>query len=319
MLSARKRFVGWVMFGVAMISLVGAPSAYADADAAVVCVGKVCVLMASADAEYLGVLDPGSGSAGGGGANGGSGGSGADGGGGPVCTYTNVDDKYASDARFLAASGGRSRTEGSIYTKSCFQDGDGNAIVTNIFVATDAGGPVQVIDPAVVAQDAIAQVSKLSALVPDAHLFPDQLSVNRWTYLWVTDPGAVSATATAGTVSVTATARLKSVTWSMGEPVAGATFTCQGTGHDPGPDASTTMVEDPEPGTCHYAFHRRSLDERTGGTGAWKVTAQANWAVTWESNTGVTGADTLQVASVNQASVGEWRTVIVPADPNCCR
>ena len=79
------------------------------------------------------------------------------------------------------------------------------------------------------------------------------------------------------------------------------------------------MVEDPEPGTCHYAFHRRSLDERTGGTGAWKVTAQANWAVTWESNTGATGADTLQVASVNQASVGEWRTVIVPVDPNCCR
>ena len=64
------------------------------------------------------------------------------------------------------------------------------------------------IDPAVVAQDAISQVSQLSALVPDAHFFPDQLSVNRWTYLWVTDPGAVSATATAGTVSVTATATL---------------------------------------------------------------------------------------------------------------
>jgi hypothetical protein len=309
----RQGVIGCTALALAVLNIIAAPSASADTTT-VVCTDNGCTLVATADAEYLGLVKPSGGGSGrsegeGGGSNNGA----------PVCTYTNVDDKYTSDARFLAVSGGHSRSEGSIYTKSCYQDGGGNAIVDTIFVATTAGNPVEIMDPEVVAQDAISQVSKLSALVPDAHMFPEQLSVNRWTYLWVADPGAVSATATAGTVSVTATARLKSVTWSMGEPVDGRTFTCQGPGRDPGPDASTTMVEDPEPGSCTYAFHQRSLDERTGGSGVWQVTAQANWVVTWQSNTGASGSDTLQSASVSDASVGEWRTVIVPVDPNCCR
>ena len=40
-----------------------------------------------------------------------------------------------------------------------------------------------------------------------------------WLYLWVDDPGVVSATVTAGAVSVTATAKMTSVIWTMGEPV----------------------------------------------------------------------------------------------------
>lgn len=289
-----------------LIALCGMTSGHAD-DTTVVCTATGCRLVAVADAVYLGLLTPpppASGS--------GSGSPAA-----PVCTYQNADAGM-SESRFFRMSGGHTMAEGSMYLKIC-NDGSGNPTTTWTFVATDAGNPVAVIDPAVVTRDAIAQLAELSALVPDTHLMPDQLSVNRYTYLWVTDPGAVSATAAAGTVSVTATATLTSVTWSMGEPVDGATFTCQGAGRDPGPAANTTMVDDPESGTCHYAFHLRSLDERTGGSGSWQVTAQANWAVTWQSNTGETGTDTLQVASVTPASVGEWRTVIVPVDPNCCR
>ena len=146
---------------------------------------------------------------------------------------------------------------------------------------------------------------------------PQRVAVRYWLYLWVDDPGVVSATVTAGAVSVTATAKMTSVIWTMGEPVSAdnlgsraAPITCQGLGTNPGPNVDTTAQ--PAVGDCAYMFQVRSTTERTGGSGTWPVTATANWTITWAANTGQSG--TLAApprVSTTQVSVGAWSTVMV--------
>ena len=134
-------------------------------------------------------------------------------------------------------------------------------------------------DPAVVAEMAM---DSLTIADPTPRFGPDTVqAVNRRTYLWVDDPGAITATADLRGVSVTATAELTSVAWSMGEPVdarksASAevpVFSCAGAGRDPGAQASARLDQPQAPGSCAYVFQWRSLPERTGGSGAWNVTA----------------------------------------------
>ena len=146
---------------------------------------------------------------------------------------------------------------------------------------------------------------------------PNRIAVKYWLYLWVDDPGVVSATVTAGAVSVTAIAKMTSVIWTMGEPVSADNFggraapiTCQGLGTNPGPSVDTTA--EPAAGTCAYMYQVRSTPERTGGSGTWPVTATANWTITWAANTGQAG--TLAApprVSTTQVRVGAWSTVLV--------
>ncbi len=155
---------------------------------------------------------------------------------------------------------------------------------------------------------------------PAIHFGPEpQVAVNRRVYLWVDDPGPLTATATAGAVTVSLTATLNSVTWSMGEPASRtsprgdpATVTCAGAGSAPDARASANTNRPAAPGSCAYAFSWRSLPVRTGGTGTWPVTATADWTVTWTSNIGVGGTLTAppQTSTV-QVAVGEWRSELV--------
>lgn len=159
----------------------------------------------------------------------------------------------------------------------------------------------------------------LSMPDPAMHFGPDdsRIAVRYWLYLWVGDPGPVTATVTAGAVSVTATATVISVVWTMGEPVSAerlfsrsAPINCEGLGVDPGPHIDTTV--DPAPGACAYMYNVRSTPERTGGSGTWPVTATADWSITWAANTGQVG--TLAApprVSTTQVSVGAWSTVMV--------
>jgi len=62
---------------------------------------------------------------------------------------------------------------------------------------------------------------------------------------------------------------------------------------------------------CGPMFVWRSLKERTGGIGAWPITATTTWDVTWASHTGVTGADTLTPTTADRFDVGEYRIVLV--------
>jgi hypothetical protein len=169
-------------------------------------------------------------------------------------------------------------------------------------------------DPAVLAAQAYRE---LHIPQPAINAGPDRdkLAVNLWTWLWIDDPGPLTATVAAGGVSVTATANLASTTWSLGEPTttgdtyapgAPATTTCQGAGSPP-PAGYDWKAQPP----CGYMFHWRSVKERTGGTGKWPITATSNWTVTWQSNAGVTGDTTLAATANDAFDIGDYRIVLV--------
>lgn len=169
-------------------------------------------------------------------------------------------------------------------------------------------------NPATLAQQAVAL---LRVPIPAIGAGPDRnrLAVNLWSWLWVDDPGPLSSTVSLAGVTVIATATLESVTWSLGEPAptGGAyapgppvTVTCQGTGTAPPPDYDW-KAEPP----CGHKYTWMSTADRTGGTGKWPVIATTNWAVTWQSNTGVSGATTLSATGTDALEIGEYRTVLV--------
>jgi len=184
-------------------------------------------------------------------------------------------------------------------------------VLTPHFVANGAaagGGAPPPPPPPTPEQLAQQAYQLLSMPDPSMNFGPDpyRIAVRYWLYLWVNDPGVVSATVTAGAVSVTATAKMTSVTWTMGEPVSAdnlasrsAPITCQGTGTNPGPSVDTTAQ--PAAGSCAYMFQVRSTPERTGGSGTWPVTATANWTITWAANTGQAGT----LAAPPRVSIGQ--------------
>lgn len=181
--------------------------------------------------------------------------------------------------------------------EGCGPDGRGTSIIAQ------RSGPQAPPDPAVVAAEAVA---RLPIPLPHIRLGPDadQIAVNVPVWLWISNPDPVSASATDRTVTVTATAALTSVTWSMGETGA-VDFTCTGAGV--APRRGVDLWDPP----CGYTYRLRSLTERTGGSGAWGVTAEATWAISWIANTGASGTDSVTTRSMAPARVGEWRTVIV--------
>lgn len=167
--------------------------------------------------------------------------------------------------------------------------------------------------PEVLAQQAIAE---MHIPMPTISIGPDRAkaAVNLWTWLWVDEAPPVSVTVSAGGVSVTATATMTSTTWTLGEPAptggpyaAGpaVTHTCTGTGSRP-PVNYDWRAEPP----CGHRFTWMSTAERTGA-GAWPITVTANWAVTWQSNTGAAGTDSLTGTAADALPVGEYRTVLV--------
>lgn len=215
---------------------------------------------------------------------------------------------------------GGDSASGSVEYSTCSADPAAGAAGNFRFVPNAAPGAPVAPPPPTPEQLAQQAYQQLPIPVPSMHFGPDdtKVAVRYWLYLWLDDPGAVTATATAGAVSVTATARLSSVIWTMGEPVSAdrlytpaAPITCQGPGVNPGPGVDTATV-DPVFGTCAYMYQVRSTPERTGGTGTWPVTATATWTITWAANTGQSG--TLQApprVSTTQVGVGAWSTVMV--------
>ena len=172
-------------------------------------------------------------------------------------------------------------------------------------------------DPAVLAQQAYQQIPIPK---PDMHFgpHPDLVAVNIPVWLWVSKVQVAPVTVAAGGVSVTATPALRSVSWSMGEPVDPSNpgvlappVVCSGDAmYTPAP----TDVAPTVPPACGYSYQWRSLKARTGGLGSWAVSASATWAITWTSNVGQGGTITAPPAnSVANLQVGEWQTIGVYA------
>lgn len=212
---------------------------------------------------------------------------------------------------------GHTVEEGVVVRQVCPGSANPPPILVPYFVALAAADPAPTAppppSPEVLAQQAIAE---LVIPVPTISIGPDRskAAVNLWTWLWVDEAAPVSATAAAGGVSVTATATLTSTIWTLGEPAPtggpyqvgpAVTITCDGVGSPP-PANYDWKAEPP----CGHNYSWVSTRERTG-TGAWPVTVTTNWAVIWQSNTGVTGADSLAGTADDALQVGEYRTVLV--------
>ena len=238
-----------------------------------------------------------------------------------ICEWYTLDDSSTS-----VSWGTNSPADGHLEGLKCYPrvldtsregTGGGSVLVDSRFVPNAA--PAQPVappppDPAVLAEQAYGE---LEIPAPSIGAGPgrDELAVNLWTWLWIDNPGPMANTVAAGGVSVTATAILSSVTWSLGEPATlegeyssgpPAMVTCQGSGSPP-PANYDWKAQPP----CGYMWHWRSLKERTGGTGKWPITATSTWDVTWQANTGATGATTLTATSADQFDIGEFRTVLV--------
>ena len=237
------------------------------------------------------------------------------------CPWMAVDDLGADSSWW----GGNDPTTGHVEINKCATGppvvaNGGPSLVTRFVPNAIAGGPAAPPPPPPTPEELAQQAySRLPIPDPSMKFGPDstRIAVNYWLYLWVDDPGQVTATATAGAVSVTATARVSSVTWTMGEPIspdalssAAAPITCQGTGVNPGPTVDTTA--EPAAGACAYMYKVRSTPERTGGSGTWPVTATANWTITWAANTGQAGTMAAPPrVSTTQVRVGARSTVLV--------
>ncbi len=171
-------------------------------------------------------------------------------------------------------------------------------------------------DPAVLARQAIAQLTVPAPTIGVGPGDRSTVAVNLWTWFWVDQQPPITATVALGGVSVTATAVLTSTTWSLGEPAPveeggyrpgpPVTMTCAGPGTPP-PPGFDWKAEPP----CGHKFAWRSLKERTGGTGMWPIRATTTWAVTWQSTTGAGGTAELTGSTADQLDVGEYRIVLV--------
>ena len=250
------------------------------------------------------------------------GGGGPDSGGGSAteisCTTAPFSPQPGAEASWW---GGHTAADGQIVRWVC-PDGLGVYDARPFFQATGdpaAAAPPPPVDPAVLAQEAYRRIPidpPGMRLGPD----PERVAAKYWTYFWTDNPAPAAVTVTAGTVSVTAQARLLSVTWSPGAPIAAdqldvpaASFTCEG---NYVPPADVNISLDPVPGACAFRYMVRSTGERTGGSGAWTVTATALWAIDWTTTSGPeagrTGSITAPAVSASMpVSVGAWGTVEV--------
>lgn len=238
----------------------------------------------------------------------------------PICSWLPVE---ADEPHAVPSFPGEDLATGRIEKKVCGappgdQSGLGSAIVDWRFTRNTADQqPVAPPpDPAVLAVEASKNLRVPSPTISYGPSAKD-IVVQIPTWLWVDDPGQLSASVSAGTVTVTASARLSSTTWTLGEPDRNPSFTgyrsgpavtvtCQGAGAPPPSDVDWKA----EP-VCGHTFRWRSLPERTGGSGKWPITATTSWNVTWQSNTGQSGTMALTATSQDSVAVGEYRILLV--------
>ncbi|WP_327591501.1 ATP/GTP-binding protein [Streptomyces chartreusis] len=199
-----------------------------------------------------------------------------------------------------SALGGDRKPGEVAYVRTCKNGPDG-APVMSVIVA-DEGAGVPVVDPVVVAHQA---VNKMKLSGPDiASPRPAGkylVGVPMW--LWVnpspTTFGPNTTSASAGGVTVTATAKVTQIVWSMGD---GSAVTCNGAGTKY--VASYGKQESP---TCGHTYSRISASQAKG---EYSVTATATWSVNWQVNGGgATGQFTEIRQTQEQVAIGELQVV----------
>ncbi|MCY0930967.1 ATP/GTP-binding protein [Streptomyces sp. H27-H1] len=180
-----------------------------------------------------------------------------------------------------------------MYIEDCLDNETGMSVVRNIFTTAppaDGGGPV--IDPAVVAQQA---VDKMLLRPPQVGITPKPggkgvvgMPVYMWTATGPETYGPNTASASIGPVSVTATARVKKIVWNMGD---GKSVTCTTAGTPYKAEYGKTPSPD--------CGHRYTAPSSTAG-GKYHVTATSTWAIDWQVTS---GAQAGQLTEVRTTSV----------------
>jgi len=164
---------------------------------------------------------------------------------------------------------------------------------------------LQPIDPAVLAEQAIASMTMLP---PPIRTMPREgsegaivgIPVWMWVEPGVTTTGTNSASASAGGITVTAVANVTEVSWEMGD---GSTVACGiGTAYDP------SYGGDPSP-TCGHVYEVKST--KSDPNGAYTVTATSTWTIVW-SGGGESGVEVLETSSTSTLRVTEVNVLNVP-------
>ncbi|WP_406088249.1 ATP/GTP-binding protein [Streptomyces virginiae] len=231
--------------------------------------------------------DPGGGT--GGGTGGGGGGGGGDTGGGDrryTCTYTLADPQPADDSGLWGPEGRKPGV--SMYIEDCLDNETGMHDIKNIFTDAPPGGGGRVIDPAVVARQA---VDKMRLRPPAIGITPNPggkgvvgMPVYMWTETGPETYGPNVASASIGPVSVTATARVSKIVWNMGD---GKTVTCTSAGTP----YKSEYGKNPSP-DCGHRYDKPSS---TTGSGTYHVTATSTWSIDWQVTGGAQGGQLSEV------------------------
>lgn len=195
---------------------------------------------------------------------------------------------------------GKSPKDGAVYERTCRNGPDGAPIIST-FIA-DAAADVPDVDPAVVAQQAVA---KMKLVGPDiaSPRTAGRYVVGMPMWMWVnkspTTYGPNATIATAGGVTVSATAKVTKIVWTMGD---GSTVTCNGPG-----TAYTASYGKQKSPTCGHTYTHTSATQKDG---MYPVAATATWTVDWQVNGGgETGQFTETRQSQAQVPIGEVQVV----------
>ena len=170
--------------------------------------------------------------------------------------------------------------------------------VTAILYYRDCGGVRQFVwirqePPRVIASEALRDIRTQLLRPPEvATSPPGRAIVNLETWLWITDPGPVSATASIPGLSATVTATVSSTTWRFGRAAASdtgvVTVVCEGVG------APWTPADGDRPAPCGHTF--ASPTDRAIGH---PVEVSVTWDLAWSATNGASG--TLDPISSNSA------------------
>ncbi|MEU9545568.1 ATP/GTP-binding protein [Streptomyces mirabilis] len=215
----------------------------------------------------------------------------------PVCTVKKMDPQPPADSMFWE---GKSSKDGAVYVRTC-QNGPDGAPVNSTFVANGAAG-APVVDPAVVAQQAVAKMKLVGPDVASPRAAGKYIvGVPMW--MWVnkspTTYGPNITSATGGGVTVIATAEVTKIAWKMGD---GSTVTCNGAG-----TPYTSFYGKQESPTCGHTYTRTSASQSGS---KYAVTATATWTVDWQVNGGGAAGQFTEIRqSQAEVAIGELQVV----------
>lgn len=164
-----------------------------------------------------------------------------------------------------------------------------------------------VVDPVTLAYQAIAAMNLEPPQVKSAPGSGQVGLLNMPVWLWLVKSentwGPIEREASVPGLSVTATARVKAVSWNMGD---GKTVRCEGAG-----TAYSKAMGVKDSPDCGHRYRKTSREQADC---KYKVTATAEWDITWQSTLGDTGQIAMTQQAATQMQIGEAIPVLVDPD-----